>query len=188
VCAAFKVSRGLLCRRCLNEVRVTTAGIRRCTRKQETGEEFAVVAMDGTGIQGCCGLSGCGRQTIGSAYVEDRFTVWRTGETGVLLLCSLEQRENISLTRRKTKQVYFLAILLGVVFLGAQLHCCADLNSGTTDSHFCPICCTAGTAIATPSLIMAMAPAINRLVVLSVMPTVPVVVFRNMAPRAPPAA
>ena len=112
----------------------------------------------------------------------------RTGETGVLLFCSLGQRENTSLTRRKTKRVYFLALLLGVVFLGAQLHCCADLNSSTTDSHFCPICSTAGTAIATPSLIMAMAPAINRLVVVSVMPTVPAVVFRNVAPRAPPAA
>jgi len=88
----------------------------------------------------------------------------------------------------KTKQVRFLAVLLGVVFLGVQLHCCADLNSGTTDSHVCPICSGAGTAIATPALIMTMVPAINRLVVLSVMPTVPVVVFRNVAPRAPPSA
>jgi hypothetical protein len=169
-------------------VRVTTDGPRQCTRKQETREEFRVVAMDDTGIQGCCGLSWCGWQTTRSASVEDRFAVSRTGETGVLLLCSVDQRENISLTRRKTKQVYFLAILLGVVFLGVQLHCCADLNSGTTDSHLCPICCTAGTAIATPSLIMAMAPAINRLVVLNVMPTVSVVVFRSVAPRAPPAS
>jgi hypothetical protein len=87
----------------------------------------------------------------------------------------------------KTKRVYFLAILLGVVFLGAQLHCCADLSSNLTDSHICPICSTAGTAIATPSLIMAMTPAINRLVVLRVIPTVTGVVFRNVAPRAPPA-
>jgi hypothetical protein len=87
----------------------------------------------------------------------------------------------------KTKRVYFLALLLGVVFLGAQLHCCADLSSNSADSHVCPICSTAGTAIATPSLIMAMTPAINRLVVLSVMPTVTAVVFRNVAPRAPPA-
>jgi hypothetical protein len=88
----------------------------------------------------------------------------------------------------KTKRVYFLAILLGVVFLGAQLHCCADLGSNTSDSHVCPICSGAGTAIATPALIMTIVPAINRLVVLGVMPTVPVVVFRNVAPRAPPSA
>ena len=87
----------------------------------------------------------------------------------------------------KTKQIYFLAILLGVVFLAAQLHCCADLGSNTSDSHVCPICSTAATAIATPAVIMAMAPVVNRLVFLSVMPTVPVVVFRNVAPRAPPA-
>jgi len=42
-------------------------------------------------------------------------------------------------------------------------------------------------AIATPSLIMAMAPAINQMVVPSVMAAVPQVVFRNVAPRAPPA-
>ena len=120
--------------------------------------------------------------------IEARFTVSQTSETGVVLFYSVDQGEISGLMPGKSKRVYFLALLLGVVFLGAQLHCCADLNSSTTDSHFCPICSTAGTAIATPSLIMVMAPAINRLVVLSVMPTVPVVVFRNVVPRAPPAA
>ena len=88
----------------------------------------------------------------------------------------------------KTKRVYFLAILLGVVFLGAQLHCCADLSPSSAASHFCPICSTAGTAIAAPSPIITMVPAINRLVVIRVVASVPVVVFRNVAPRAPPAA
>lgn len=86
----------------------------------------------------------------------------------------------------KTKRVYFLAILLGVVFLGAQLHCCADLSSNSAASHICPICSTAGTAIAAPSLIITMVPANNRLVIISVVAAVPVVVFRNVAPRAPP--
>jgi hypothetical protein len=88
----------------------------------------------------------------------------------------------------KTKRVYFMALLLGVVFLGAQLHCCADLSSNSADSHICPICSATGTAIATPSVIITTGPAINRLVVLSVVASVPVVVFRNVAPRAPPAA
>jgi hypothetical protein len=87
----------------------------------------------------------------------------------------------------QTKRVYFLALLLGIVFLAAQLHCCVDLNSRTVDSHVCPICSTAGTAIATPSLMLAMAPAINRLEVYGVVATVPVVVLRDVAPRAPPA-
>jgi hypothetical protein len=87
-----------------------------------------------------------------------------------------------------SKRVYFLALLLGVVFLAAQLHCCVDLNSRTLDSHVCPICSAAGAAIATPSLTIAMVPAINRLEVFVVTATVPVVVPRNVGPRAPPSA
>jgi hypothetical protein len=87
-----------------------------------------------------------------------------------------------------SKRVHFLALLLGVVFLAAQLHCCVDLNSRTLDSHVCPICSAAGAAIATPSLTIAMVPAINRLEVFVVAATVPVVVPRNVGPRAPPSA
>lgn len=87
-----------------------------------------------------------------------------------------------------SKSVHFLALLLGVVFLAAQLHCCVDLNSRTLDSHVCPICSAAGAAIATPSLTIAMVPAINRLEVFVVTATVPVVVPRNVGPRAPPSA
>ena len=87
-----------------------------------------------------------------------------------------------------SKRVHFLALLLGVVFLAAQLHCCVDLNSRTLDSHVCPICSAAGAAIATPSLTIATVPAINRLEVFVVTATVPVVVPRNVGPRAPPSA
>jgi hypothetical protein len=86
----------------------------------------------------------------------------------------------------KTKRVYILALLLGVVFLGAQLHCCADLSSNSAASHVCPICSTAGTAIATPYLIMAMVPAINRLVVFASVVFVSVEFSRATSPRAPP--
>ena len=88
----------------------------------------------------------------------------------------------------RTKRVYSLTLLLGVVLLGAQLHCCVDLNSRILDSHVCPICSTANTAIATPSLIMAMVPTIDRLDVLGVMVTVLVVVLPNVTPRAPPSS
>jgi len=87
-----------------------------------------------------------------------------------------------------SKRIHFLALLLGVVFLAAQLHCCVDLNSRTLDSHVCPICSAAGAAIATPSLTIATVPAINRLEVFVVTATVPVVVPRNVGPRAPPSA
>lgn len=88
----------------------------------------------------------------------------------------------------KSKRVYFLALFLVGVLLGAQMHCCLDLSSRTMDSHLCPICSTTGTAIATPSVILAMAPAINRLEVAGVKAVFVVVVLRNVAPRAPPAS
>ena len=87
----------------------------------------------------------------------------------------------------KSRRFFFLALLLGGILLAAQLHCCVDLNSRALDSHVCPICSAAGTAIAPPSLGVEMAPAINRLEI-SGMPTgVPLVVPRSIAPRAPPA-
>ncbi len=85
-----------------------------------------------------------------------------------------------------SKRFFFLA-LLGAILLTAQLHCCVDFNSRTIDSHVCPICSTAGTAVATPSLVVEMAPAVNRLEASGVAVSVPLVVPRSIAPRAPPA-
>jgi len=55
------------------------------------------------------------------------------------------------------------------------------------DSHACPICSTVGTAIVTISLAMALVPVTSRLEVFRFMTPIPLVVFRNVAPRAPPA-
>ena len=88
----------------------------------------------------------------------------------------------------KTRTVYFMALLLAGIFLAGQLHCCVDLHSSTMDSHACPICSTAGIAVATPSLVLALVPAVNRLEVPPVIAVVSVVVFRSVAPRAPPAS
>ncbi len=86
----------------------------------------------------------------------------------------------------KSTRIYLLAVLLGVVFLAAQLHCCLELNSGTLNTHACPICSTTGTAIATSSPVVAMVPAVNRLEVSGVTVEIFIVVLRNIAPRAPP--
>jgi hypothetical protein len=86
-----------------------------------------------------------------------------------------------------SKRVFFLALLLGAVFLAAQFHSCVDLGPGTLGSHVCPVCSATGIAIATTSPIIAIVPAVNRLEVFTVTPAVPVVVFRSIAPRAPPA-
>jgi len=55
-------------------------------------------------------------------------------------------------------------------------------------SHACPVCSTAGAVIATPSLILEMARVVNRLEVFDLTAPVLLVGFRNVAPRAPPAA
>jgi hypothetical protein len=88
----------------------------------------------------------------------------------------------------KRKHLYFLTLLLGVILVTAKLHCCVELNSRTMDSHVCPICSAARTALATSSLIIALVPAINRLEVFNVMATVLVIVHRNVTLRAPPAS
>jgi hypothetical protein len=87
----------------------------------------------------------------------------------------------------KAKWVYFLALLLGVVFLATQMHCCVELNSASAGSHMCPICSAAGTAIATPSLALTMMQATNPVELPVELPKVSVVVHRNIGPRAPPA-
>ena len=88
----------------------------------------------------------------------------------------------------KTQHIYFVALLLAGIFLVGQLHCCVDLHSSTMDSHACPICSTAGIAVATPSLLLALVPAINRMETPPAITAVCIAVFRNVAPRAPPAS
>ena len=87
----------------------------------------------------------------------------------------------------KTHQYFFLAFLLGGILFAAPLHCCADLNSPLPVSHVCPICSVTGTAVPTSSLIVEMAPAINRLELTGIVVSVPLVAPRSIAPRAPPA-
>ncbi|HET7106015.1 MAG TPA: hypothetical protein VFI38_04335 [Candidatus Acidoferrum sp.] len=87
----------------------------------------------------------------------------------------------------KSKRFFFVALLLGGLLLAGQLHCCVDLNSRSLDSHVCPICSAAGTALPTPSLVVEMAPSVDRVEVSGVVVSVPLVVPRSIAPRAPPA-
>jgi hypothetical protein len=86
----------------------------------------------------------------------------------------------------QSKRVYLLALLLVSVLFAAQLHCCVDLSSPTIDSHVCPICSAAGAAITTPSLVVEMAPAVNRLEISGTLTPVTFVAPRSIAPRAPP--
>ena len=89
--------------------------------------------------------------------------------------------------RDRTKLPLLLGALLASVLFGAQLHCCLDLNSQTLDSHVCPVCSAAGSAILTSAVHVEMAPAVNRLEEFRVLAVVPLVAPRSIAPRAPPA-
>ena len=92
--------------------------------------------------------------------------------------------------RSKANRVRLVALLLGIIFLGAQFHFCADLSaSGSSPSatHFCPVCSVVGSAVATQSPTIALIPAANRLEVVSLVLVVSSAFPRATSPRAPPA-
>jgi len=80
------------------------------------------------------------------------------------------------------------ALLLGLVFLAAQFHFCADLASANGTSHFCPFCATAGAAIAASAPAIGLAPAIAPVEGTPTHTLVSTDAWFSIAPRAPPAA
>jgi hypothetical protein len=87
--------------------------------------------------------------------------------------------------RKKTR---FCALLLGILFLAAQFHLCADLNSAPSGSHPCQLCSTAGSAVTTETLNLAVVPVVDRLEVFAKILSPSIEVQRTTSPRAPPAA
>ena len=87
----------------------------------------------------------------------------------------------------KTQRIRILALLLGVIFLGAQFHFCTDLTAVPSVSHICPLCSTAGSVVATYSPSSAIVPVTNRLEVALFVVSVSSAVPRDTSPRAPPA-
>jgi hypothetical protein len=75
---------------------------------------------------------------------------------------------------------------LAILFLAGQFHLCADTNAGGYASHVCPFCATAGSAIFTPALSMAMIPVLTKLEVAAVAFELSTEVARTTSPRAPP--
>jgi hypothetical protein len=86
----------------------------------------------------------------------------------------------------RSKLTLLLAVILASLLFGAQLHCCLDLSSQSLDSHVCPICSAAGSAIVASTPTLEMAPAVNRLEEFGVVVTIPLVVPQGIAPRGPP--
>jgi len=86
----------------------------------------------------------------------------------------------------QAKRIRLLALLLGVVFLGAQFHFCTDLSATPSASHACPVCSVAGSAVAAASPSIAIIPITNRLEIAPVVVTIFSAVPRAISPRAPP--
>jgi hypothetical protein len=86
----------------------------------------------------------------------------------------------------KTHHLRFLALLFGVFFLTAQFHYCAEVTSGSTGSHICPLCSTVGSAIAPQVTSMPIVPVVNRLEVVAGVSVVFPAFPRTISPRAPP--
>jgi hypothetical protein len=86
-----------------------------------------------------------------------------------------------------TQRIRVLALLLGIVFLGAQFHFCADLTATPSASHICPICSTVGSVVATQTPSIAIVPVLDRLEVTPLVVSVFSAVPRATSPRAPPA-
>jgi hypothetical protein len=86
----------------------------------------------------------------------------------------------------RTQRIRIWAMLLGVIFLGAQFHFCTDVTATPSASHICPICSTAGSAVATHSLSVAIAPVTNRLEIVSAFISISSAFPRATSPRAPP--
>ncbi len=87
----------------------------------------------------------------------------------------------------KTRHIRILALLLGVIFLGAQFHFCADSTAAPSASHICPLCSTVASVVATQSPVIAIVPVMNRLEVAPLIVSVSSAVPRGTSPRAPPA-
>jgi hypothetical protein len=87
----------------------------------------------------------------------------------------------------KTTRIRVLALLLGIIFLGAQFHFCADLTATPSASHICPLCSTAGAAVVTHSPVIANVPVMNRLEVALLVVSLCSAAPRATSPRAPPA-
>jgi hypothetical protein len=77
-------------------------------------------------------------------------------------------------------------LALGLVFLVAQLHFCADLGAADGASHFCPFCATAGAAVATSVPVIGLAPGNAPVEWTATRVLASADVCFSIAPRAPP--
>ena len=80
-----------------------------------------------------------------------------------------------------------IALVLLVLFLGAQIHFLSDLESGQVGAHLCPVCSVLTSAILLALPILCSLPVIGRAEDPATVGVALQVVSRLIAPRAPPA-
>lgn len=86
----------------------------------------------------------------------------------------------------KVRQIRILALLLAVVFLGAQFHYCVDLSAGPSSSHICPICSAVGAVVVTQAPGISIGHTVDRLEIFAVIESIAIEIPHAISPRAPP--
>lgn len=86
-------------------------------------------------------------------------------------------------TARKTN---LLILLFCAAFLALQFHYCCDPAPTPSFSHFCPVCSTSGSVVATRPPIVVIVPVIHLLEIAPLVVSVSMLVPRATSPRAPP--
>jgi len=84
------------------------------------------------------------------------------------------------------RRICTLALLLAIIFLGAQFHFCADQTAGPASSHICPFCSVASAGGVVHSLSIAPLPIANRLETRGIRLGISTHIPRAISPRAPP--
>jgi hypothetical protein len=88
---------------------------------------------------------------------------------------------------RGVRYLPYVALLLGIIFLGAQLHFCADVTSAPTGTHICPVCSAVGAAVVTPTVSILVVSVVKPLELSSYVVASTSEIPRDTSPRAPPA-
>jgi hypothetical protein len=86
----------------------------------------------------------------------------------------------------RTPRIAVFALLMAVVFLGAQFHFCTDLSAAPASWHFCPVCSATTSAMATEALLLTVAPVSNRLESPAARLALSIDIPQAISPRAPP--
>jgi hypothetical protein len=88
---------------------------------------------------------------------------------------------------RKPSSLPFLALLLGVILLAAQLHFCVDMTGSPSGSHICPVCSVASSVVTAQSPSVEIIRVSDRLEIAPSLVALSSAVPRGTSPRAPPA-